>query len=606
MSSGYDSTRWRLDSKLALVVGFLSLAGGIYAAHADPATSYEVSIYAGTPLAFWVGVGVALIVAVAVSAFGFERGSATLALVLGGGAATAIVALPVIRNYHFYGQSDSLTHLGWTRAIAAGDLSSFDLIYPGSHTASAIVSAVAGVPITRAMLLLVVAFALIYFLFVPLVLRALTNDRRAVFIGAFSAFMLLPVNNVSLALMYHPFSLTTFFFPVLLYLVFLYMIRSDDTVGRLPSPSGAVLGIASAASVLFHPQVTVNVIIVFLAICGVQYAYRRWRPRHPISSYRALYVPTLFLIVIFLLWNLQDDALWGHMESLTDAVAGFIGNDPAQEPGQIVQDRGESAQGAGTSLLSLFLKLFLVSTVYYILGAALILWKGIGKLDSETSGSDAVTYLALSGIALVPLFAVSFIGKVSGFAFRHVGFLTVLATLLASLALYAFARRFSRIRSRVAAGPVRAAVVAFALVALVLSLSVMFPSPYMYKQTHHVDEQTMAGYRTSFAVQANDVPFSGIRRGPGRYADAFYDSPDPVSVGGIPAENITRDLDGFAGGSDYYLPVTELAREREVDAFRGLRYNESTIDSIGTRSGTHRVYSNGGYTLYYVDGDGDD
>ena len=48
---------------LVLVVGVLAFLAAVLAAHRDPATGYEVSIYAATTPAFWVGTGLAVLCA---------------------------------------------------------------------------------------------------------------------------------------------------------------------------------------------------------------------------------------------------------------------------------------------------------------------------------------------------------------------------------------------------------------------------------------------------------------------------------------------------------------------------------------------------------------
>src|SRR6056297_3153531 len=122
------SRRWE---KGALLVGFASLAAAVLVAHGSPPEGYELSIYAATPTGFWVGVGVALAVAVTV---GLAREDLThrLALVLGGTAMLAVAGLPVIRSYYFFGAGDSLTHLAWVKDIAAGRLSVLNFLYPGT------------------------------------------------------------------------------------------------------------------------------------------------------------------------------------------------------------------------------------------------------------------------------------------------------------------------------------------------------------------------------------------------------------------------------------------------------------------------------------------
>ncbi|MDZ7729856.1 MAG: hypothetical protein U5K37_00840 [Natrialbaceae archaeon] len=47
-----------------LSLGFLSLAVAILTAWLNPETGYEVSIYTNTPLVTWIGIGIALAIAV--------------------------------------------------------------------------------------------------------------------------------------------------------------------------------------------------------------------------------------------------------------------------------------------------------------------------------------------------------------------------------------------------------------------------------------------------------------------------------------------------------------------------------------------------------------
>ena len=58
-----------LAAKTLLGIGFFALAIGVAAAYTEPATGYELSIYTETPTLFWVGAGVATVVALSVSLF---------------------------------------------------------------------------------------------------------------------------------------------------------------------------------------------------------------------------------------------------------------------------------------------------------------------------------------------------------------------------------------------------------------------------------------------------------------------------------------------------------------------------------------------------------
>src|SRR6056297_312864 len=109
--------------KLGLAAGFLALAAAALVAHRNPATGYEQSVYAGTQTVVWIGIEVAFAVALTVALLAGAGRIRGAAVALGVGTTTLLAGLPVVRGYHFYGGADSLTHLGWTRELLAGELS---------------------------------------------------------------------------------------------------------------------------------------------------------------------------------------------------------------------------------------------------------------------------------------------------------------------------------------------------------------------------------------------------------------------------------------------------------------------------------------------------
>jgi len=201
----------RARSAVVLLVGFLALLVGLLRVHFDPATAYELDIYRSTPVAFWVGVGLAYL-AFLVTAVNTSRWATTfMGLLLGGLATTAIAGLPLIRGYHFYGHSDQMAHLGWVKGIDAGTFDTLDFIYPGTHSLSALVHQTTGLEVGFSMMLVVLCFVVVFVVFVPLSVYCLTDDVRATACAGFSAFLLLPVNNIATELPYFPFLLATFF-----------------------------------------------------------------------------------------------------------------------------------------------------------------------------------------------------------------------------------------------------------------------------------------------------------------------------------------------------------------------------------------------------------
>jgi hypothetical protein len=146
---------------------------------------------------------------------------------------------------------------------------------------------------------------------------------------------------------------------------------------------------------------------------------------------------------------------------------------------------------------------------------------------------------------------------------------------------------------------VRAVAAIAVLGGLLLSLLVVFPSPYISLTTNGVSEQMADGYDTGFQYDNNDARWTSLRSNSHRYEDALnadvlnYDSPSN--------QNFTdRELTSYAG-RPYYLALTQFDYEKEVIAYDGARYNASGFEAVEQSSGVSRVMSNGEFTLYYVD-----
>jgi hypothetical protein len=596
------SRRDRLAT-VALAVGYVALALGLLRARAAPASEYEVSIYGGTPPAVWIALALAVLIGTTVAILG-TRGLGTsmgVALVL---AVVATVAfLPLIRNYHSYGIADSLTHMGWARGILTGEMNPLSIVYPGAHAATATVAAVTGVHVGRGMMFVIGTMVAVFLVFIPMVVRTLVGDRAAVVAGGFSAAFLLPVTNVSTFVDFHTFSLATYFFPVVLFLLFKYLAdsRRQSGLANALSSTGLVLVLVGIATDLYHPQVAVNLLVLFGTIVAVQWLYR-WLPGGgPLANARSLLAPTLLIAAFFALWTLRYEVVYSMLGGLVESLQLFVQGEAVA--GEVVKQRQESATGLGISLFELFWKLYFVHAAYVLLAAGLVLVGLAGRLNEERPDRNAaVTYVAYGGLALTPFFLLHFVGDVSGYFFRHIGFGMVLITLLGALALHALQRR--ALDADVGSWLRPIAVVAV-VAGLTLSMLVMFPSPFIYKGTHHVTDQTMTGHEMAFEHLdgADDVRFVGLDPGPGRFEDALradvltFDRIPPAYMG---ANNMTQYMADFRGETPYYLTVTDHNYALEVRARGGHEYSRQAFANLGTEPGVSRVQTNGHITVYYV------
>jgi len=652
--------------ELALSVGYVALAVGVIAAYTTPADGYELSIYGGTPVSFWVAL--ALVAAVSAAVILYDDRYLSVGLLLGGLGAASVAGLPLIRGYHFLGRADSLIHLGLTRGIDIGN-DPLNLLYPGSHLIAASVSKVAAVDIPRAMMLVVWVYALVFFLGVALCVWALVPDRRALAVGAASAFLLLPINNVSTHLHFHTYSTAMLFVPFVLFLAFTHLIGGDPWA-RLAEPIGDgghtvtddrlsfgdatrfgvtsddlvptsyLLPVASAALVLFHPQIALNVMLLFVGISVAQHAIRRYRPAHRLAAYRLMTFQTAVLVAIFVVWILTHDwAFASTADALLESISEFIAGTGSTAPR--VDSQSDSASAIGASIAELFAKLFGVSLLYAVLATGVVVGWLTGTLDRplgpESAGGSldtgrGITALFAGGVlVLLPFILVHFLGSISTYLFRHVGFLMMLATIFGAVGLWYLlpgagaagsgaGRRLASVRSRVGTGGRSALTVLVVLLTVSVAVMTVFPSPFIYLSGSHVPEGEMDGYQQAFASQPSDaaVWFGGVRHTSDRYEVALYGArtapwdrqvtPSPRKSSPVPEAAMLNSLTGFYANHpeavvqrDHYFVVAAADRQREVDAYRELRYSAASFEAVEAQPDVGKVRDNGEVNIYFVD-----
>lgn len=593
-----QDTQFRLQ-KVVLASGFLALALGVASAYRSPATGYEVSIYAATPTAYWLGIGAATAAGlwVALTTGGRVRDGGH---VLGSVAVLSAVALPAIRGYHFYGRGDALTHLGWTREMAAGALNPLQSLYPGVHLTASFLHELAGIELTRALLLLPVAvFPLAFVVFTTLCVALVARRRRAATIGLFAGLLFVPINQVSVFVEPHPSSQTILFVPVVLYLLFRYLHGSSD--GRdVLSASGIALGVAGVSLVLFHPQESMNVLALLVAVAVVQIGYRRYRDGHPIASHRTVYAHTLLLGGVFVAWVLSHERAVTRIRFVVESL--FAGGSTLEQTG----GRVASLQALGGSVEGLFLKLFGVTLVVGAIAGVVILRNVLGSPSRTSPRRHAlVTYLGAGLVPLAGIFGLVFLARQGDHFFRFLGFLLVPITILGAVGISGGAEWLER---RTKGWQVVVALCLLFALLLPAQAAVYHKSPYMYQENKQVTDATMSGHAAAFEYREPEITFMGLRDGPARYVDAVYgreraqnelDFPGyHTGVGGrIFARNLTS-----AYAEDRYLGIEEALYRREVGVLDGLRFPESGFDRLDSHPQVSRVQTNGDFRLYRIEG----
>ncbi len=605
MADADTASPWVWWTRPALVVGFLSVTVAVILSYTHPATGYELSLYGATPVGFWIAITIALAIALVITITAPLAWTRNLALALASCALLSIFGLPLMRGYYFYGSADPLTHLGLTKDLATGAMSPFGMIYPAIHIITVFVERLTGLPYRNGLLLLTILFALLYIVFVPYCARLLATGPLTMGIGLFSAALMLPINHVSTHFRVHPFTLTTLYSAFIIFLLLKTVLSLGQTDGpdtdTTHAHTGSLLAltIVLSAVVVYHPQQALNLLIFFVILCGVQFFYGIGKPAHPVANQPRLYAPTVFFAGVYSIWTVRTTWFYRLASKHIEKVVGYINGETVA--GERVQAQGASIAAVGGSIPELFVKLFLLSTVFASITGLVALVSIRNALDDDpTISASTRLYLTLSLVPLLGLFVIYMVGSISKMQFRHLGFMMVAATMLGTVGISA---GLSRIRDRFSKRTGSVVLVAVFGLMLVLAIAPLYQSPYIYKQNVQISEAQLTGYDQTFEGLPPERHILGIRMQPTRYADGTHG----VRWTDARQDQYQQTLSFHGLGRlrtsmprSQYLAVGTIDRQREVVAYNELRFSEESFDSVPYQPGVNRVLSNGELSVYFV------
>ncbi|NUE03528.1 hypothetical protein HUB97_13650 [Halorubraceae archaeon YAN] len=588
----------------------MAIATATAAAYRQPATSYELSTYTATPILFWICVSAALLISIVVIySFSGSR-DRMLGATLSGLSMTAIVSLPVMRGYHYLGEGDALSHLGTARDMNASFMDVTDNRYPAIHTLGSIFSDATGLELYHSFMILVVVFTLCFFIFIPLTVRELTSDSRLAYIGIYSGFLLLPINHLSAAPFIHPTSQALMYAPVV---VFLFIAVYRKSMWKY----SFLFLLVSTMLVFLHLQQAANFVLFFGTIATLQLGRFVLTNKQTVTSGHLVYPLAGAFALVFWLWVQDIETFW------TSVVETILVPFTESQTAESTATRSVSLEQVGGSLLEVFLKLFLVPLIFSIFSGILMLGVALRSTGLSVAHSmqqvftadvktERVLLLYFIGgfITVSGLFIAYLVGGISDQYFRHFSFLMVLVTILGSItlgrAMLSLGHRWSSLTAR---WTLSAVVVVF----LILTIPVVFSSPYFYYTSNHVTQAQMNGYETTFINQEDSIPFDDVRSDTSRYGNAiqgrdipredYYRENEPR--GGIPDHFAEQSLREYYE-QRMYVPITDADRIRDPILWDGFRFSHDDFRYLDNEPGINKVQSNGGYDLYFIEPDNND
>jgi hypothetical protein len=290
-----------------------------------------------------------------------------------------------------------------------------------------------------------------------------------------------------------------------------------------------------------------------------------------------------------------------------------------------------SLEVLGGSMEEMFVKMFLIAAVFcgicaLLMGSTVIdgilkwpkrLHERCRAISFESEYANLVVgYWTFGFTAASVLFLVYLFGGLSDQYMRHYGFLMASVSIIGALAVGQILKYMT---TRISMRKTAAIAIIFVSVCLLMSMPVVFSSPYIYQESHHQPETQLDGIATALDNTDDDVVHASVRRSVGRYQDALLRGDDPgrdyqdTRTTSVPDRFASQELQGVEGEETYhrdlhgyfderaYLFVIEKDRTFETTVLQGFRWSEEDFAYLEEEPGINRVQDNGDLWLYDIE-----
>lgn len=601
-----ESTATQIQ-KAGAGVALLSFTIAVIAAHTHPATGYELSIYQATPLAFWIGIGISLLIAVGLSVAGTRAHYQVLGIGIVFLSVTTITALPLLRGYFFYGAGDALTHLGFVKDIMAGLYDFRVTLYPGMHILAAILSYIFGRDPAYGLLIIVPIFIALFLVCTTIAGRILYTGRSVPSAVALSSALLLPIITIRLPVLQPvPTTIAILFLSVPILLLIRYLHHHDKRMA-------VVFPISLFALLFYHPQ---HAAAFFLLLSGTSVGMliiRLIRTRQETTiSFSVLAQGSILGIVLFL-WLKNRPGFQGSLSKVVFTIAsGF-------KIGGAVAARGNALQQFGGGLFEIFMKVFFFKIVFCIFTVGIVIL-AIRRLLARNVTTKHVETVALS-FGLIPVFGLVLLyilASTPNQYFRYIAFILVFVTIFGGVFVQNIADTFTRQSTLSLVKPLLSV---FFILALVATIPTMFASPYVYQESDQVPKAQIVGYENTFEHRNGAISMGSTRSLVLRYRHAVYGREKSVEGIGIspqdellPPQSIRRTNGSTTSISHHfenqslstkinqpvYLVITEYDKTIDTKLYEGARYSRADFRYLEKTASIDKVRANGQFTLYLI------
>ncbi|NLE90917.1 MAG: hypothetical protein GX602_08345 [Dehalococcoidales bacterium] len=588
-------------NRMATVCASIFIAMALFIAWLNPATGYELDIYASTPLATWLLIGASMIIGAGIILHqlftqGYKHNRAWMlgfaVLVV---ARLALLWVPYARGYVTWG-GDNITHWGMIiDVLDTGHLYS-ENSYPVAHSMLAQVIQLTGLPIGTVTNLSTGLFSIYYLASIFLLVNVVTPWKKHLLI-----VLIIASFSTGFGIFLTPNGWSIIFLPFLFYLFY----------KKYQNPPFAILFVTVLILYpFFHPLSSLMVAISFGIILLVEsavYYYQSKRANNQLTIYiqNNPLTAALLQITILIPWILSFNKFIPNIRNMWAQIT-------AGAPSQFgrIEETLAKINMTGWNTVILYVKLYGVATILILISVAgiiLLLRRALQKneVPASTPLLSIGAVLMFFGF-LYFLYLVGFPGMSSIGGDRHLSYLLLFAPILGGYAIREtfIIDRYKRLF----------ATASICLLAIIpyLTFQSLYQAPYRLQPNGQITAHSIAGSEWNIENKNPAHKSACIMSPIHRYADgimgksAAASRPDLSSSGIIQVEDhlgySEYDTLGEQYSEEILLNITIKDRVIYDTVWEVVdRFNEDDFIKLAFDPSVHKLYDNNEFASYYIE-----
>ncbi len=588
-------------TKFVAICCLMLVTAGLYFAHEAPATGYEASIYASTPLILWISIVIALVCGVSIIVYAVYKGLEDKATwIIGALLVTLfyVIAISIyqIRGYYAWTiNGDSATHVLFVKDILGTGHVPASLIYPITHINAAELVNLTNINLITLEKLMPVYFALIFILFVYVLARSVFVNKGQAILVTLVSFLFLP-GTIS----FYPNFLANCYFPFFLFILV-------KIFGKYKLNWILLSLLVIFLYPVFHILPTFIAAVMLATFLLASFVYKLIDKKYKMG----LYIYGLLLIVLAT-WStiwITSFGIWDYTISSAYKLVTWGGTSYASSlSSQVTQ-----AQSSGFNVLNYILKLYGVLIVFVLIAIFIfpIVWK-----ELRTKRTD-VLLLVYPSLLTIGVCTVAMYFLHLGFGpLRLLFYITLISALFVGFAFFKLLDKAKTYRSKALHYFVIGTIIVAIVILFINGLSVLYPAPYSIQQNYQTTKEEV--YGMSMLLDHRNINFDIVNANLAYWRFAHLLLPEeeikaqniPVSVPSVYSiaapyhfgyDNYTTFSASYPDNA--YLLVTQRDYTIYTDIFPNMakdRFTAADFSQLARDTSLYRVYMNGEFDSYYV------